>query len=213
MFRPRYAVVTVPVNPPEKPLAICGLVLAAGAGSRFGGPKALAVDAEGTPWVQRAVGMLRVAGCDPVLVALGAAADAARRLVPPAARVIVVQDWADGLSATLRAGLATATEVVADAVLITPVDTPDAPPDAATRVIASARAAASADRVLARATYGGRPGHPVLIGRSHWRALTEALSGDAGAGAYLSAHAVLDVECSDLWSGRDVDRRVDPQLS
>jgi hypothetical protein len=47
----------------------------------------------------------------------------------------------------------------------------------------------------------------VLIGREHWAALAQSLSGDRGAGAYLTVHSALAVECGDLWSGADVDRR------
>ena len=189
------------------PPALCGLVLAAGAGTRFGGAKALALEDDGTPWVALAVRMLSDAGCDRVLVALGASAAEARPLVPSDAEVVVVEHWQEGLSATLRAGLAAASALSAEAVLVTPVDTPAAPADAATRVRARALAAASASRALARAVYGGTPGHPVLIGRDHWVGLGAELRGDTGAGPYLSAHAVLEVECGDLWSGADVDRR------
>ena len=186
------------------PPALCGLVLAAGAGSRFGGPKVLAREADGTPWVELAVRMLRAAGCAPVLVALGAAADEARGLVPADADIVIVEDWSEGLSASLRAGLAAASVLSAEAVLITPVDTPGATPDAAARVISRADEPLSA--ALARAVYAGRPGHPVLIGRDHWDVLAAALSGDGGAGAYLSQHGAVMVECGDLWSGEDVDR-------
>lgn len=185
----------------------CGLVLAAGAGTRFGGAKALALEPDGTPWVELAVRMLTDAGCDHVIVALGASADQARPLVPSDAQVIVVEHWREGLSATLRAGLAAASASSADAVLIAPVDTPAASAEAGARVIARALVAASASHVLARGVYSGRPGHPVLIGRAHWTSLGESLRGDVGAGPYLSAHDVLDVECGDLWSGSDIDRR------
>jgi CTP:molybdopterin cytidylyltransferase MocA len=180
-------------------------VLAGGAGTRFGGPKALARDPDGTPWVALAVRMLRDAGCEPVLVALGASADEARALVPAGARMVVVEDWSEGLSASLRAGLSAASALPADAVLITPVDTPGAAADAASRVIERAGEPLSA--ALARAVYDGRPGHPVLIGRDHWSALAASLSGDVGAGAYLSQHGAVTVECGDLWPGEDVDRR------
>ena len=180
-------------------------MLAAGAGVRFGGPKALAREADGTPWVELAVRMLRAAGCDSVLVALGASAEEARGLVPLDADIVIVQDWPEGLSASLRAGLAAASVLSAEAVLITPVDTPGASPEAAARVIS--RAGTPFASALARAVYDGRPGHPVLIGRDHWAALAEMLTGDSGAGAYLTAHGALGVECGDLWSGVDVDRR------
>ena len=179
-------------------------MLAAGAGSRFGGPKALARAADGTPWVELAVRMLRAAGCAPVLVALGASAEEARGLVPADADIVIVEDWSEGLSASLRAGLGAASALSAEAVLITPVDTPGAAVDAAVRVIERAGNPLSAG--LARAVYEGRPGHPVLIGRDHWAVLAATLSGDGGAGAYLSQHDAVTVECGDLWSGEDVDR-------
>ena len=120
---------------------------------------------------------------------------------------MIVEDWSEGLSASLRAGLAAASALSAEAVLITPVDTPGAAPDAAARVIARAGRPRSA-AALARAVYDGRPGHPVLIGREHWRRCArDADAATRGAGAYLSAHGALEVECGDLWSGADVDRR------
>ncbi|ANC30779.1 nucleotidyltransferase family protein [Isoptericola dokdonensis] len=185
----------------------CGLVLAAGAGTRFGGPKGLARTAEGETWVGRAVAMLDAAGCPEILVAVGARADDVAALVPASARVVVVPDWADGLGATLRAGLDAAASLDVDALVVTPVDTPDAPPSAVVRVLDRARQAAGAPAaVLARAVYAGRPGHPVVIGRDHWDGVRAGLAGDTGAGRYLTAHHALDVGCGDLWSGHDVDR-------
>lgn len=182
-------------------------MLAAGAGTRFGGPKGLARTADGELWVVRAVAMLDAAGCEDVLVAVGARGAEVAALVPPSAVVVTVPDWADGLSASLRAGLGAAAGLDADAVVVTPVDTPDAPSQAVRRVIdrAGSTGAAPSD-LLARAVYAGRPGHPVVIGRAHWDAVASGLRGDAGAGRYLAARRALHVECGDLWSGADVDR-------
>jgi len=182
-----------------------GLVLAAGAGSRFGGPKGLARTTAGEPWVQRAVRMLVAAGCDEVLVAVGARGADVAALVPPSARVVVVDDWADGLAATLRAGLDAAARRRAEVLVVTPVDTPDAPAEAVRRVLRRAGGERAASVGLARAVYAGRPGHPVLLGRAHWVGVRETLAGDAGAGRYLAAHGAVEVECGDLWSGADVD--------
>jgi CTP:molybdopterin cytidylyltransferase MocA len=189
----------------DQPAVVCGLVLAAGSGTRFGLPKALARTPDGTAWLTKAVRMLREAGCERVLVALGASADEASALVPGDAEIVYADDWAEGLSASVRAGLTAASVCPAEAVLITPVDTPDAPPDAARRVID--RAAAPLARALVRAVYRGRPGHPVLIGRDHWDAVAVTLTRDAGAGRYLSEHGALGIECADLWSGADMDRQ------
>ncbi len=179
-----------------------GLVLAAGAGTRFGGPKGLARDAGGVPWVQLAVATLQAAGCDPVFVAVGAAADEVTALVPAGATPVRVADWSEGLAASVRAGLRAAEGTDAEALIVVTVDTPDLPDAAVARIRAH-----SAPDALAQAEYGGRPGHPVLIGRDHWAPLAAALTGDRGAGSYLRAQGAVRVECGDLWSGEDIDRR------
>jgi CTP:molybdopterin cytidylyltransferase MocA len=179
---------------------IAGIVLAAGAGTRAGGPKALRRDPDGTPWVARAVGALRTGGCDEVLVVLGDAAEEARPLVPVGAAVVVAEDWAEGMSASLRAGLATAPRD-ADAVVVTLVDLPSLPAAAVTRLLEGP----VAPDALRRMTYGGRPGHPVLLGRDHWDAIAASATGDRGAGAYLSTGGTISVEGADLWDGMDVD--------
>ena len=184
-------------------IGVAGLVLAAGAGRRFGGPKALARTPEGTPWLQVAVGLLRSAGCDPVWVVLGAGAERAAELVPDGARAVHASDWARGLSATLASGLAAASEGGAAAVVIMPVDTPDASASAVVRIIAAA--GNRPHEALVQATYGGAPGHPVLVGADHFGSLAKALSGDRGARPYLVAHGALEIECGDLWDGSDID--------
>lgn len=178
---------------------LVGIVLAAGAGSRSGGAKALRRDAEGVPWAALAVGAL--AACDRVVVVLGAAAAEARSLVPPSASVAVAADWATGLSASLRVGLTAGAG--ADAALVTLVDLPGLPAAAVDRVLAPG----VAPGVLRRAVYGGRPGHPVLLGADHWSAALAAATGDSGAGGYLSERGADLIECGDLWDGRDLDRR------
>jgi CTP:molybdopterin cytidylyltransferase MocA len=177
-------------------MAVTGVVLAAGAGTRMGTPKALVVR-DGTPWVARASRLLLEAGCERVVVVLGASADEAAALVPTddAVSTVVNDDWPSGMASSLRAGLEAAT---GDAALISLVDTPGLPLEAVRRVLDSGAP-------LARAVYDGRPGHPVLIAASHWSAIADSVSGDHGARSYLEANGVADVECGDLWSGRDID--------
>jgi CTP:molybdopterin cytidylyltransferase MocA len=183
----------------------CGLVLAAGAGTRFGGPKGLARTADGMPWVELAVRMLHGGGCDRVIVLVGARGDDVAALVPPDTEVVTVPDWSDGVSATLRTGLAAASVLACDAVVVTPVDTPDAAPAAVVRVLAAL--GGEPRDGLAQAVYDGRPGHPVAIGAHHLDAVAATVTGDRGARPYLAAHGVTEVECGDLWSGADIDTR------
>lgn len=178
-----------------------GLVLAAGAGSRMGRPKALVHADDGEPWVARAVRVLRDGGCESVTVVLGAGAERARELVPAEADVVVAHDWSDGMSASLRAGLQALEGSTATAVLIHLVDLPDVGPDVVRRLAATGVWTGA----LARASYSSRPGHPVLVGRDHWAGIVASAGGDAGAREYLRSRGAAEVECGDLAGGRDVD--------
>lgn len=182
---------------------VAGLLLAAGAGSRMGRPKALVRDPDGTSWLQRSLEVLRDAGCDRLLVVLGAAADEARALVPDDVRVVVADDWATGMAASLSTGLAALQHDDGEVALVMLVDLPDVGADACRRVLS----AADGDTSLARATYDGRPGHPVLMGRDHWFPAAAMIEGDEGAKGYLREHGCVGVECGDLATGRDVDTR------
>jgi CTP:molybdopterin cytidylyltransferase MocA len=186
-------------------VAAVGVVLAGGAGSRFGMPKALARADDGTPWVQLACRALLDGGCRDVVVVLGARAREAEALVPAGATWVVAADWASGIAASLRTGLVAAGTTRADAAVISLVDLPGLRADAVRRVLGTAREPDAARHALARATYDGAPGHPVLVGRTHWAALAAAVHGDTGAGPYLRTHAAARVDCTDLGGGNDVD--------
>lgn len=182
---------------------LAGLVLAAGAGNRMGRPKALIVGDDGVPWVARAAEYLRAGGASPVLVALGAAAEQAGGLVPAWSRALVIASWREGVGATLREALTALPDLTdATAVLLTLVDLPWAQVEAARRVTG----AGWSEHDLRRATFAGRPGHPVLIGRAHWQPLVAHLSGDTGAQRYLETHGVVGVDCTDIGGGDDVDQ-------
>jgi CTP:molybdopterin cytidylyltransferase MocA len=190
---------------------VAGLLLAAGAGRRFGGPKAL-VQLDGEPLVLRALRTLTAAGCAPVRVVVGASAEQVRALLPDPAQAVEAEDWATGMGASLRAGLASLerterterTEGTGQpaAALVHLVDLPWVGADVIARVTAHASAEA-----VARAAYDGVPGHPVLLGRRWWGEIAGAARGDRGARDWLATRADLTlVECGDLGSGRDVDR-------
>jgi CTP:molybdopterin cytidylyltransferase MocA len=157
-------------------------------------PKVLAAQGQ---WLASGVDALHGGGCDEVVVVLGAAVVD----VPAPARAVIAADWADGLSASLRAGISA---IDADYVVVQTVDTPDIGADVVRRVLAAARSSPSG---LARARYGETPGHPVVVARRHWPDLVRSLVGDEGARSFLSARDdVLVVDCADLATGRDIDR-------
>ncbi|MBB5804351.1 nicotine blue oxidoreductase [Saccharothrix ecbatanensis] len=181
-------------------MRVAGLLLAAGAGRRFGGPKAL-VSHGGVLWVDRAAGVLRDAGCSPVVVVLGASASSVRaRAALDGCVVVDNAEWATGMGSSLRAGLAALTGTDAAAVVVLPVDTPGVTVAAVERFRELATPTA-----LARASYDGTPGHPVLIGSEHWPGVSASATGDAGARDYLRTHSTLDVPCGDVADGADVD--------
>ncbi|MCV7093046.1 nucleotidyltransferase family protein, partial [Mycobacterium interjectum] len=104
---------------------------------------------------------------------------------------------------SVRAGLAEADRMRADYAVLHVIDTPDVGPAVVARVLGRAVSSGSG---LARAYFGDRPGHPVVIARRHWPALLKRLSGDRGAGDYLRDRPdVENVECGDLAGGQDID--------
>ena len=181
-------------------MKIAGLVLAAGAGRRMGTPKALIRDADGVTWAARTARLLTEAGCSPVVVVIGAAADQVRaELSDEPVEVVEAADWDEGMGASLRSGLRS-TNRLSEAVVVVTVDVPGLTATAVRRVADGAGADA-----LVRATYDGVPGHPVVIGRDHWDGVIASARGDEGARGYLREHEVVLVECADVGDGADVD--------
>jgi CTP:molybdopterin cytidylyltransferase MocA len=182
-------------------LTVVGLVLAAGSGTRFGGAKQLA-ELAGRPLLEHALQAMAGAPVDAAFVILGAHSDEIRARVDlHGATVIVTPDWESGQSASLRAGVAAARRRAANAVVVTLGDQPRISAEAIARVVAAGPPAA-------RATYGGTPGHPVLIGASLFAAVSE-LRGDTGARDLLRGVDVVDVACDGLGSPHDVDTPAD----
>ncbi|MEU4553857.1 nucleotidyltransferase family protein [Micromonospora violae] len=180
-----------------------GLLLAAGAGRRYGRPKAL-VELDGEPLVRRAVRLLGDGGCAPVHVVLGAGADQ----VPDLPGTVSVRHdrWADGLGSSLLWGLASLPVAVPAAVVVL-VDQPLLSPVAVRRV----RAAYADGAVVAVATYAGRRGHPILLSRPTWPLLNGYAVGDRGARDLLRDRPdlVVEVPCDDVGSPVDVDTPAD----
>lgn len=185
---------------------VVGLLLAAGAGERYGGPKALARDEDGTSWLLRSV--VALAPCSAIVVVLGAEAEQAAALLPMSVARVRADDWAEGMGASLRAGLDALDPGAHDAALVSLVDLPDVDSLVVGRVLAEH----AGPGVLARASYDGVPGHPVLIGSDHWDEVIEAATGDRGARDFLAAREVKLVECGDLATGTDVDTRPGPNV-
>jgi CTP:molybdopterin cytidylyltransferase MocA len=179
-----------------------GLVLAAGEGSRFGGPKAL-VELDGELLVDRAVRTLAAGGCEPVVVVLGAAADAVCLQARLDHAVVVVNDgWAEGIGSSLRVGLRVLAEAGAGRVVVALADQPRVTPAVVRRLVE-----APPEVVAVVASYAGRPGNPARLDASVWPDVAAGAVGDVGARAWMRAHPehVQVVACDDLGSDDDID--------
>jgi CTP:molybdopterin cytidylyltransferase MocA len=149
---------------------------------------------DGERLVDRAVRLLREAGCDPVLVVLGAWVGDV-----PDADVVVNDGWAEGMGGSLRVGLeALAAYDDVDRALVSLVDLVCLTSVAAQRVLAS-----GAD--LAAASYDGERGHPVLLARSRWDDARAVAHGDRGARDLLASADVDLVEVGDVAARDDLD--------
>ena len=174
---------------------IAGLVLAAGAGSRFGASDSkLLADVGGQPVLERAVAAAcAVPALERVRVVLGAHSTEIRARVQfGRAEVTVCSDWASGQAASLRCGLLALTG--AEKVLVTLGDAPLITPEAIARFVD--------EPAGTRAVFGGRPGHPVVLGPREISAAV-SLTGDQGARELLRGGRQIEV--GHLCSGRDVD--------
>jgi CTP:molybdopterin cytidylyltransferase MocA len=185
-------------------MTVAGLLLAAGAGTRLGRPKAL-VELDGELLVRRGFRALRGGGCDPVVVVLGADADEVLRRDPLDEALVVRNDaWRSGMGSSLRAGLLALYATPARACVVLLVDTPGVGAPAVKRLTA-------APAEVAVGSYRGRRGHPVRLARRHWAEVATRAEGDVGARPFLAAHPglVLDVPCDDVGDPRDIDTPAD----
>jgi molybdenum cofactor cytidylyltransferase len=178
-------------------VTIGALVLAAGEGRRFGGTKQLA-EVDGRPLIEHA--LAAVAGIERRVVVLGhAAAEIRARVDLQGAEPVFCPDWREGQAASLQCGIAALGGV--DAVLVVLGDQPGITPEAVRAI-----AAAGGDEDAVRATYGGDPGHPVLL-RRPVLARVDELHGDTGFRPLLERARVGEVEVGHLADPADIDTR------
>lgn len=169
-------------------MSIAGLVLAAGDGIRFGGPKALAATGDRT-WLEIAIVTLLQGGCRPIVVVLGAEAEAARagvridRLVAvpgshphhpehddSAILWVTNENWRSGRTGSLQCGLRALAPEIAG-VIVHAVDHPEVRPETVTALRSACTPARAADvpgHFILLPVHGGQRGHPVLLSRAVW---------------------------------------------
>lgn len=189
---------------------VVAVVLAAGAGRRFGGGKLLA-RLEGRPVLQHVLDALAAAGLDDVVVVLGDEASTIEAaLAWRGERRVRNPDPARGLASSLQVGLAAVEEGSRQPVtgaLIVLGDQPDLRPDAVA-VILGAGSAQGGSRAIVPHYEADAGRNPVLLPRSLW-SVAHDLSGDQGLGGWLAAHPERVREVPVAGANPDIDRRAD----
>jgi CTP:molybdopterin cytidylyltransferase MocA len=163
---------------------IAAVVLAAGAGTRFGGPKQRVL-------LPRVLERLRKTSVDEIVVVAGAYG-----LEAGGARVVECPEWERGPGASLRCAVAALAQETEAAVVVL-ADGPNLAPEAVERVLAAWRGGAGD---LVAAGYGGVRGHPLVVARALWAAIPDE--------GLRELEPVL-VPCDDLGPPGDVDRPAD----
>ena len=181
---------------------VSAILLAAGAGSRFGGGKLLAPFA-GQTLIEATLDGLRDAPVDEIIVVLGNQSEELRSVCEPyRGRVLENPDWEEGMSTSVRAGLAAAKSEAQAAVFLL-ADQPLVGSEAVVRLVDAFERGAD----VAVATYEGSPRNPVLFSREVWPRVERELSGDEGARGFIRRHPelVTEVPCDDVADPADVD--------
>jgi CTP:molybdopterin cytidylyltransferase MocA len=188
------------------PSGVSAILLAAGAGSRFGGGKLLAKLGD-RPLIEATFGNLRDAPVDEIIVVLGADAARLREVCERyGARTIENEEWERGQSTSVLTGLRACGEGTRAAVVLLG-DQPFIGAEAVERLVAAFEVGAE----IAVATYGGKRRNPVLFSREVWPLLEAELAGDEGARSVMRRHPdlVAEVPCDGVGDPADVDTRED----
>jgi xanthine dehydrogenase accessory factor len=188
---------------PQATRRIAGVVLAAGMSTRMAQNKLL-LPLHSKPLVRHVVEAALAAALDPVVVVTGHDPGMIRDALSGLPVIFVQnQDFADGLSTSLRAGTRAVPQTCNGAMILLG-DMPDVSSQLITDIIVAFDPAQS--RAICVATAKGERGHPVLWGRQFFSEMEE-IRGDMGARALMSRHAdlVCDVEASDNAPLIDID--------
>jgi molybdenum cofactor cytidylyltransferase len=167
------------------------ILLAGGESSRMGRPKPLLVWGNET-LIEYQVGQLRDAGCDPVIVVLGAHEEAVRPLVHSAgARAVINELYREGRASSVRVGAGALGEDVAVALVLN-VDQPR--PSAVHKRLIAEQAASKA--AIATPIHEGKRGHPVVFAASLFPELREVREATEGLRAVMERHSddILEVQ-------------------
>ena len=173
---------------------VTAIILAAGQSRRMGGPNKLLADIHGKPLVRIAVEQALASRARPVIVVTGHQHDRVEAaLARLDVRFVRNPNFAEGLSTSLRAGLA-AVPADADAAVIALGDMPQVSAALLDRLIDAFDPVRGA--LIAMPTIEGKRGNPVLWSRRFFPELM-AVEGDVGARHLLGGYSEAIVEVAE----------------
>lgn len=188
------------ISPPSSFPVAC-VVLGAGAGTRFGEPKAAALLEDGVRFIDAVVATARACGLAPVVTVV------AKELTPLAGdRTVVNPNPLGEQIESLRLGLAQLVSVNVVGAIAWPVDHPFVRADTIAAIL---RIAKERDAPIVVPTRGGRRGHPVYFARDVWRELMTVTAGGARTVVQAYASRLAEVPVPDVGVLRDIDTRED----
>jgi CTP:molybdopterin cytidylyltransferase MocA len=185
----------------EKANPVAVVIIGAGAGTRFGGPKAEATLGDGRRFLDAIVEMAMSAGLDPIVAVLPPGVTA-----PAGVRVVVNAKPASEQIVSARLGLAQLTNAPVSSALLWPVDHPFVNLESVLAIMDAARRTGAH---IVIPTHDSRRGHPTWFHRETWRELMTIPEGGARGVIHADPMRVAEVEVRDRGVLRDIDTRED----
>jgi len=181
------------------------VIIGAGAGTRFGGPKAEALLDDGRRFLDAIVSTATSAGLGPIVAVLPPGIEA-----PKDVRVAVNLNPKSEQIASARIGLMQLTNAPVSSALLWPVDHPFVSVESVLAVMDCARRTGAQ---IVIPTYEGRRGHPGLFHRDTWRELMTVPEGGARTVIRADRSRVAETAVADRGVVRDIDTRDDLMIS
>ena len=189
---------------PEAGRRVAAIVLAAGRSTRMGGPNKLLAEIGGRTLVRIAVEQALASRARPVIVVIGhQRAEVAAALSGLDVVLVDNPDFAQGLSTSLKAGIAAVPEGI-DGAIVCLGDMPQVDAGLIDRLVAAFDPAKGA--LIVVPSFAGKRGNPVVWSRRFFADLA-AIEGDVGARHLIAGYreATVEVEVKDKAALVDID--------
>lgn len=185
----------------ERANPVALVIIGAGAGTRFGGPKAEAVLGDGRRFLDAIVETARDAMLDPIVAVLPPGV-----VAPAGVRVVVNAKPESEQIVSARLGLAQLTNAPVTSALLWPVDHPFVRLESVLAILDAARRTGAG---IVVPVCESRRGHPAWFHRETWRELMTVAQGGARGVIHADPSRVREVNVLDRGVLRDIDTRED----